>query len=363
MVGTLDDAKQNLKIEYLSILQDVLVWAERLEAYWPQEISIPRRLWPTDRAVTHKAPYWDPDPIGSTSKMFPFVPRAIFAKTFEIAGMSLNDQVCYLPMINAEDVIGIMAVWGPDLELGDIPGLSVFANQVATAIRNSRLYEQAQHEITQRMEAEAQIRAALHEKEVLLKEVHHRVKNNLQVISSLLNLQAGQISDPDTVSVLRESQNRVRSMALIHEKLYQSEDLAHVDFAGYLYSLVTSLAQTYRVNPEKVMIRVHSDKISLNIDTAIPCGLIVNELVSNGLKHAFPAEASGTIDVTCSQDERGRCTLAVCDDGVGLPDSLNLDRIQSLGLKLVTSLVRQIEGELTTSSQGGARFEISFNGV
>ena len=147
MVGTLDEDKQFLKIEYLSISQDIYAWAEKLGAVWPDEIRIPRRLWPTDKAVTEKTPYWDPDPIGSTSKMFPFIPKKLFLKTFEMAGMNPNDQVCYLPMISEEDVIGILAVWGPSIRQDDIPGLSVFANQVATAIRNTTLYNQAQHEI------------------------------------------------------------------------------------------------------------------------------------------------------------------------------------------------------------------------
>ena len=360
MVGTLDKAKQIMKVEYLSISPDVIKWAEKLGVFWSNDIIIPRRLWPTDKAVTERVPYWDPDPIGSSSKMFPFIPRQIFVKTFEMAGMNLDDQVCYLPMISEEDVIGILAVWGPDLRHEDIPGLSVFSNQVATAIRNTRLYDQAQEEIVHRTQAEAHTRETLQEKEVLLKEVHHRVKNNLQVISSLLNLQAGHISDPATINVLRESQNRVRSMALIHEKLYQSNDLARIDFAGYLQSLVASLAQTYLASPEKVAICVRSEKISLNIDTAIPCGLIVNELVSNSLKYAFPGEAAGTIEVSCQQRAEGRCILVVQDDGVGLPEGMEVKRSPSLGLKLVTGLVRQIEGEMVIDGKEGTRFEITF---
>jgi two-component sensor histidine kinase len=360
MVGTLDDAKQVMKIEYISITQEIIDWANKLGAFWPKEVVIPRRVWPTDKAVTEKVPYWDPDPIGSTSKMFPFVPRQLFLKTFEMAGMNPNDQVCYLPMLNEEDVIGILAVWGPDLRHEDIPGLSVFANQVTTAIRNTRLYDQAQEEIINRTQAEARVQTALNEKEVLLKEVHHRVKNNLQVISSLLNLQAGQISDPKTVDVLRESQNRVRSMALIHEKLYQSDDLARVDFGGYLQNLVNTLAQNYRVKSERLSIKVNSDNILLNLDTAIPCGLIVNELVSNSMKYAFPAEFDGTIEVSCRQAQGGWYRLVVCDNGVGLPAGFDFAKSPSLGLKLVTSLVNQIEGQLVVDGKPGTRFEINF---
>jgi hypothetical protein len=168
MVGTLDGAKQIMKVEYLSISPDIIEWAVRLGTVLPKEITIPRRLWPTDKAVTEKEPYWDPDPIGSTSKMLPFVPKAIIAKTYAMAEITSGDQMCYLPIINEEDVIGILAVWGPDLKEEDIPGLTVFANQVATAIRNTRLYDQAQKEIIVRTEAESQVRTALNEKEVLL---------------------------------------------------------------------------------------------------------------------------------------------------------------------------------------------------
>jgi two-component sensor histidine kinase len=147
---------------------------------------------------------------------------------------------------------------------------------------------------------------------------------------------------------------------LIHEKLYQSDDLARIDIADYLLSLVNSLAQSYRINPEKATIRVHSEKIALNIDTAIPCGLIVNELVSNSLKYAFPAELSGTIEVSCRQSSDGCCSLIVSDDGVGLPAGFDVNKSPSLGLKLVTSLVRQIEGEFVVDGKQGTRIEIYF---
>lgn len=360
MVGTLDDARQVMKIDYLSISSELIAWAEKLGITWPGDITIPRHLWPTDKAVMERGPYWDPDPIGSTSKMFPFVPRQIFEKTFELTGMSPSDQVCYLPLTSEEDVFGILAVWGPSLRHEDIPGLSVFANQVATAIKNARLYEQAQKEIVERKQAEVRIQQALNEKEVLLKEVHHRVKNNLQVISSLLSLQAAQAPDPGTRDILRESQNRVRSMALIHEKLYQSSNLARVDFAGYLHNLVNSLSQTYQVNSDRVAIRIQCEKIELDIDTAIPCGLIVNELVSNSLKYAFPDGASGTIEVSCQRTPDQRYRLVVADNGTGLAYGDDLTKGTSLGLKLVTSLTQQIEGEMVVDGKKGARFEIHF---
>jgi two-component sensor histidine kinase len=295
--------------------------------------------------------------------MFPNVPKAIYLKVLQMAGINTDDRMCYLPMISDEVVIGVLVVWGPELTQKDIPGLSVFANQVATAIRNTRLYQQAQNEILERIQVENQIRKTLYEKEILLKEVHHRVKNNLQVISSLLNLQAGQNTNPVTVEALRESQTRVRSMALIHEKLYQSTDLSRIDFDSYLHNLVNSLAQTYRINSEKVKIRVESEQIVLNIDTAIPCGLIVNELVSNSLKYAFPEDIAGLIYISCQKIPDHRYRLIVADNGAGLADGFELSTSPSLGLKLVTSLVKQIDGTLLLKGRKGTKFEILFSEV
>ncbi|MDR3577554.1 MAG: histidine kinase dimerization/phosphoacceptor domain -containing protein [Anaerolineaceae bacterium] len=360
LIGTLDDSQQMFKLEYLSVAAEVNTWMKKLGSIWPKEIIVARQFWPTDKAVVEKMPYWDPDPVGSAKIMFPFIPRQVVIKTFEAAGMKPDGSACYLPMMSEEIVIGLMVVWGPDLKNEDIHGLSVFANQVATAVRNTRLYDLAQKEIIERTQTEARIKEALNEKDVLLKEVHHRVKNNLQVISSLLNLQAAQISDSKTVDALQESQNRVRSMALIHEKLYQSNDLARIDFASYLQSLVASLAQTYHINSGKMAIEVHCEKISLNIDTAIPCGLIVNELVSNSFKYAFPADLSGSIIVTCQLTRDERYSLVVSDNGVGLPAQFDVTSSPSLGLKLVTSLVKQIEGNLIVEGKNGARYEILF---
>jgi two-component sensor histidine kinase len=360
MVGTIDSAQQTIKVEYLSISDEITTWAEKLSIFWPAEILIPRRLWPTDKAITEKTPYWDPNMLESTVKMFPYIPQKIFISSLEKAGMHPNDPICYLPMINAEDVIGILVVWGSNLKHDDIPGFSVFANQVATAIRNTRLYDQAQQEIQERTQAQARIKAALGEKEVLLKEVHHRVKNNLQIISSLLNLQTNQIADQKTRDALRDSQNRVRTMALIHEKLYQSPDLEQVDFAAYLKGLVNFLAQSYRANSNQVLIKTEAQNIYLDIDSAIPCGLIVNELVSNSLKYAFPENREGYIRVSCQQSSKDEVVLIVRDDGAGLPAGFDPSKSSSLGLKLVTSLVQQLNGKLEMENQGGLSYKIAF---
>jgi two-component sensor histidine kinase len=360
MVGTIDDTKQSMKIEYLTFLEEIKPLAAKIGFTWRDEMIIPRRLWPTDIAVTEKVPTWDPQPIGNAYKMFPYIPKVVFLNAMRMMGWDLSEPVCYLPMLINDDVIGILSVWGKELKREDVPALSIFANQVATAIKNARLYMDAQQEIVERTQAEARIREALAEKEVLIKEVHHRVKNNLQVISSLLSLQAAEIVDANTLDALRESQNRVRTMALIHEKLYQSSDLAHIDFSVYLQSLVTSLVQSYRGKTDIVEIQVLAEKILLDLDTAIPCGLIVNELVTNSLKYAFPPGHSGKIQVFCQHRPNKRYSLTVCDDGVGLPPGFDHTKSTSLGLKLVNSLVYQIEGELIVGAPKGTRFEILF---
>ena len=224
----------------------------------------------------------------------------------------------------------------------------------------------------ERRRAEEAVRASLREKEVLLKEIHHRVKNNLQVISSLLNLQSHTVQDQQAHELLRESQNRVRSMAMIHERLYRSPDLARVDLAEYTKGLVASLLRSYSAK-EGVMSSVDAPApVLLAIDSAIPCGLIINELVSNSLKYAFPNGKSGQVCVHLSQDDKGQVStgqvstghvsLVVADNGVGLPSDLDFRETESLGLQLVTALVEQLEGTIELDRSNGTAFRISFPG-
>ena len=360
MVATLDHDKQNLKIDYFSSIEDINSLWNKLEDYLPKGLIIPRKMWPTEITVAEKVPYWDTDPIGNITKMFPLIPQPIFEKTFELAGIIPGYQICYLPMISEEDVIGILAVWGHNLSQEDVPGLSVFVNQVAYAIRNTRLYDQAQKEIFERTQAETRIREALKEKDVLLKEVHHRVKNNLQVISSLLNLQSIQIKDPETVQLFRDSQNRVRSMALIHEKLYQSHDLARIDFKGYAQSLSSYLMRSFAVEARGVTVRLDVDSIEMGIDQAIPCGLIINELVSNALKYAFPEERKGEVHIQFRRHGDRQFHLIVGDNGIGFPNHLDYQNTSSLGLQLVNSLASQLGGTIELSRIDGTEFHISF---
>jgi PAS domain S-box-containing protein len=215
-------------------------------------------------------------------------------------------------------------------------------------------------DITERKRAEEAFQASLREKELLLKEIHHRVKNNLQVICSLLQLRARAIPNGEALEMFLESQTRVRTMALIHEKLYQSKDFAHIDFGEYVRSLVTDLMCTYRTHSEAVDFSLKGSHVVLGVDAAVPCALIVNELVSNSLKHAFPGGRRGSIDIALSSSNDGKVRLVVRDDGVGLPDSLDSRQARSLGLQLVNTLTDQLGGTIELRRNGGTEFQIEF---
>ena len=216
-------------------------------------------------------------------------------------------------------------------------------------------------DITQRMQAEIQLKSSLEEKEVLLKEIHHRVKNNLQIISSLLNLQARQVNDGKALEMFDDSKNRVRTMALIHEKLYKSEDLAQIDFGGYVNSLVNSLFEAYRDRIENIRARIDVEKVLMGVDQGIPCGLIINELVSNSLKHAFPGGRNGTIWISLRTLRAGKFVLGIRDDGVGLPSTVDYRNSESLGLRLVNILVNQLGGHIELDSSEYTDFKIEFS--
>jgi len=216
-------------------------------------------------------------------------------------------------------------------------------------------------DITARRIAEEELRASLREKEVLLKEIHHRVKNNLQVISSLLSLQSEYLKDEEMVKVFKESQNRVKSMALIHEKLYQSRNLAEIDFGDYLRELTTQLFRSYGIGAHGVHLNVNASRVLLAVDHAIPCGIIVNELVTNALKYAFPEGRGGRIDIDLHQVSDDRVRLAVRDNGVGFPAQIDFETSDSLGLTLVRMLADQVQGEMSMQQRGpGAEFIMTF---
>ncbi len=215
-------------------------------------------------------------------------------------------------------------------------------------------------DITEKKQAEDKINKSLKEKDVLLKEIHHRVKNNLQIVSSLLSLQSRYMKEPDSVEIFKESQSRIKSMALIHEKLYQTGDLTRINLSEYANELVSDLFRSYSVNTYLVKYEIKSNNILLDINTAIPCGLIINELVTNSIKHAFPDNRSGeiNIEIKCQDDD---FILEVQDDGVGFPENLDIEDVKTLGLQLVTSLTKQLDGAIELDRKGGTCFRINFN--
>ncbi|WP_017653396.1 sensor histidine kinase [Fortiea contorta] len=225
--------------------------------------------------------------------------------------------------------------------------------QIIMIIRNI-----TESNIIARKQAENKLKSSLKEKEVLLKEIHHRVKNNLQVISSLLRLQARYINDEKAIDIFQDSQNRVRAMAMIHENLYQSHDLAKIEVADYIEKLTNNLICSYGVKPN-IQIHLEIEKFSLKIDTAIPCGLIINELISNALKHAFNNREQGDIYVNFSKLYTDKYSLSISDNGIGLPKDIDYYKNQSLGLQLVWNLVEQLEGSITFNPVGTV-FKISF---
>jgi PAS domain S-box-containing protein len=215
-------------------------------------------------------------------------------------------------------------------------------------------------DISDRKREEERLRAALKEKEILLGEIHHRVKNNLQIVHSLLDLQSASISDPAAVEMLRDGQNRIRSMALIHQLLYFSKDFARVDFATFLDNLIPTLVSSYAIESDRFTISINAADGQLPLNAAVPCGLIANELISNAFKHAFPGGRLGEIRIELTRDGTDQAVLLVSDDGIGIPDDLVLESTSTFGLQLVMLLADQLGGELEIHRSTPTRFLLRF---
>lgn len=212
-------------------------------------------------------------------------------------------------------------------------------------------------------ESEERLRVSLGEKEVLLREIHHRVKNNMQVISSLVSLQSGELRDESSRAALDDVSHRVRSMALVHEKLYQSKDLARVDFADYAESLLEYLWHAHGSRTSGIRLRTDLEPTRISVEKALPCGLILNELVGNALKHAFPGPGNGLVTVSLCNESEDRVMLRVRDDGIGLHPDVEWRNATSLGLRLVGMLARQLKADVAVGPPPGAEFSITFGGT
>jgi len=219
-------------------------------------------------------------------------------------------------------------------------------------------------DITERKHKDEQIKASLKEKEVLLREIHHRAKNNMQIISSLLTHQMENITDEKITGIFTDSQNRIISMSLVHEKLYQSRDLMNVNFEDYINDLGANLFQSYDIQPGNIKLNINVENISLDIDLAIPTGLIINELITNSLKYAFPDGMKGEINVLFRSMNENMLELVVSDNGIGLPENLDFRKTRTLGLHLVTILAEnQLHGKIDMNRIKGTEFRISFRGI
>lgn len=216
------------------------------------------------------------------------------------------------------------------------------------------------HDITYRKKTENQLQAALREKEILLKEVHHRVKNNMQIVVSLLRLQSIQINDEELKQLFRSCENRVRTMALIHERLYKTENFTEIDFSQFIDSLVSHLQRLNQREQNPIQMDLSLDPVTIGITKAVPCGLIFQEILSNCYRHAFPDDRGGRIRIDLHSDDNGTVEISVDDNGIGIPESFDIENSESLGLQLIVDLVRQIEGKLQIERKEGTRFHISF---
>ena len=275
------------------------------------------------------------------------------------------------------------------LVVGLIIGLVIF-RQILTLNDNERLFQNAQQELHEREQAQQalfqanlvldarveqrtndlsaandlliqynqKIEGSLHEKEVLLKEIHHRVKNNLQIVSSLLNMQTHKIKDPEAVIALKNSQSRVRSMSLIHERLYQSQNLGRVNFGLYIKDLAAFLFRTYQDHSGHIKLNTCLEDVDMDIDTAVPLGLVLNELITNSLKYAFPDDQTGEIVIQLLRQPDGFVTLLCADTGIGLKPGQDLQHSKSLGMELVYNLTRQIDGKVEIESRDGLQVRI-----
>ncbi|MEN6290690.1 MAG: sensor histidine kinase, partial [Methanobacterium sp.] len=215
-------------------------------------------------------------------------------------------------------------------------------------------------DITERKKSEDKIKASLKEKEVLLREIHHRVKNNLQIISTLLQLQSDEITDQKTLENYRESENRIQSIALIHEKMYQSRDISNIDFTSYIKSLINDLMYSYDADSRNIKSVIDTGNFLFSIETVQPLGLIVNEIISNSLKYAFKNRDEGTVLVKLEKMDSNKFKLIVSDNGMGFPENIDFRNTSSLGLQLVNELVKQLEGDIELNIDDGTEFVIIF---
>ena len=218
-----------------------------------------------------------------------------------------------------------------------------------------------EQDITEQKLADEKIKSSLKEKEMLLQEIHHRVKNNLQVISSLLRLQSRYINDQKSIDIFKETQNRVRSIAILHEKLYQSDDLAKIRFDDYVKILAEDLLYFYELDKSNIKMNIDVEEVSLNIETAIPCGLLIDEMVANSLKYAFPNERTGNITIELHSDDNNRFYLSVSDNGIGISGEVDPEKTDTFGMQLIKYLTKQLKATIELDKTNGTTYNLIFD--
>ena len=299
--------------------------------------------------ITHANP--------ATEKMLGYTKKESIGNKLQDIGVSLDmgDIQTLMQNLSKSGIINY----------NDVPVKTKSGQQIYTDIYlvdRARLVQCNIRDITDRKQAEEGIHASLREKEILLRELHHRVKNNMQVISGLLDLQATSSGNPELIEMLNKSQSRIRSMALVHEQLYASKDLARIDMVGYVRALSQELFQAYKIDQGKIDLIIQTDgDVYVDINKAIPCGLILNELISNALKHAFPGAGPGELRIIIHETKNKEIEIVVRDNGLGLPDDVDIHQPRSMGLYLVNGLVKkQLEGQIEVRRDNGTEFRIKF---
>ncbi|MBW2637470.1 MAG: PAS domain S-box protein, partial [Deltaproteobacteria bacterium] len=313
--------------------------------------------------------YFEIDPLGNITFFNDSSCRILGYSPDELMGMNNREYTTPEAADKAYKVFNTIYRTGNPGEIGDYEIIrkdgSVRILEVsAVLMRDAKLlpvgFRGVMRDVTDRKRAEEQIRQSLKEKEIMLQEIHHRVKNNMQVVSSMLSLQARHIADERARELFEDSRSRIRSMSLIHEKLYLSHDISRIDCADYIRSLTNYLSQIYWVDQNVIRFTLDVDEVFFGIETATPFGLLTNELVSNSLKHAFPGGRKGDIHINLHSADDGKYVFVVRDNGIGMPADLDFRKTETLGLQLVDTLITQLDATAEIERNGGTTFRITF---
>ncbi|RPI18156.1 MAG: hypothetical protein EHM58_06425 [Ignavibacteriae bacterium] len=275
-------------------------------------------------------------------------------------------SVLVIPMKLKNIVTGVVQIFSRRenaYEKGHLKFAESMVHLLVLAYNNVLLIKNARKEINERISTENKLRQLLKEKEILVREVHHRVKNNLQAISTLLKLQTGNVHDPEAIQFLDQSRDQVKAISIIHDKLYRDTDINSINFEQYTSSLIEQLYFVYGISRERIETDLQIYITILNVDTAIPCGLIINELVSNSFKHAFPDDMCGKITVKLNTDKKRKYILKYYDNGIGLANEINSLSMQSLGMQLINMLTEQLHGEMKIENKEGFKFQLKFTSM